>query len=180
MDGNIQPETEQETAFFLVISPDESTYDFHGCLRPLIYEDNYDSDSDMDIGRVDDEKADGDVGSNTCKITSFTKVPPILHIFLEDPNQYSIGVHTAAGGRHNRYKVEKTIFMDRYLHSNRDKVLKINQEIRNAKAKVTRTKERLNYYNRNCRDVCLESYARNVNSNSINHICILAYGHRIS
>ncbi|CAO3666946.1 unnamed protein product [Umbelopsis ramanniana] len=152
VDGNIQQETEQETAFFLVISPDESTYDFHGCLRPLIYEDNYDSDSDMDIGRVDDENTDGDARSKTCKITSFTKVPPILHIFLEDPNQYSIGVHTAAGGRHNRYKVEKSIFMDRYLHSNRDKVLKINQEIRNAKAKVTRTKERLNYYNRNCRD----------------------------
>ncbi|KAG2172579.1 hypothetical protein INT44_002594 [Umbelopsis vinacea] len=151
VDGEIQQETDQETAFFLVISPDETTFDFHGCLRPLIYEDNYDSDSDMDNGIVDDQKTDCDTRSKTCKITSFTNVPPILHIFLEDPNQYSIGVHTAAGGRHNRYKVEKNIYMDRYLHANRDKVLHINQEIRNAKAKVTRTKEKLNYYNRNCR-----------------------------
>jgi hypothetical protein len=177
VDGEIQQEIEQETAFFLVISPDETTFDFHGCLRPLIYEDNYDSDSDMDKGHADDQNTDCDARSKTCKITSFTKVPPILHIFLEDPNQYSIGVQTAAGGRHNRYKVEKNIYMDRYLHANRDKVLKINQEIRNAKAKVTRAKEKLNYYNRNCQVVrvgldcymCRERFA--------NHDCTLAYRH---
>lgn len=150
-DGQIQDDVDQETAFFLVISPDENQFDFHGCLRPLIYEYNNDSDSQSEF--MDEQLQVTRERPKTCKITSFTEVPPILHIFLEDPNQYSIGVHTTAGGRHNSYKIEKTIYMDRYLHRNRDKVIQINEDITNAKAKVTRAKDKLNYYNRNCREV---------------------------
>lgn len=135
----------------MVISPDENQYDFHGCLRPLIYE--YNQDSDIESEAVDGQSSCPKICPKTCKITSFTTVPPILHIFLEDPNQYSIGVHTTAGGRHNSFKIEKAIYMDRYLHQNRDKVIQINEDITNAKAKVTRAKDKLNYYNRNCRDV---------------------------
>jgi hypothetical protein len=143
VDRVVQDGTEEEKAFFLVISPDDSTFDLHSCLRPLIYEFNGDSDSDNELASDEDRP-------RTCKITSFTEMPPILQIFLEDPTQYSIGVHTAAGGQNNSYRVEKTIYMDRYLHKNRDKVLQINEDITQAKAKVTKAKDKLNHYNRNC------------------------------
>ncbi|KAG2181396.1 hypothetical protein INT43_008979 [Umbelopsis isabellina] len=142
-DRVLQDETEEEKAFFLVISPDESTFDLHSCLRPLIYETNTGSDSDVEVPKDEDRH-------RICKITSFTEMPPILQIFLEDPTQYSIGVRTAAGGRNNSYRIEKSIYMDRYLHKNRDRVLQINEDITQAKAKVTSAKDKLNYYNRNC------------------------------
>ncbi|ORX50857.1 hypothetical protein DM01DRAFT_1090785 [Hesseltinella vesiculosa] len=98
---------------------------FHACLDPLVYEkqkDWFDEDaygsSDDDVPTDDDTQTDG---HPRFKLTTFSQVPPLLLVLLEDRRSDN---DTAAAD----YHIEPTVYLDRYLTANRQLVLEKHQQ----------------------------------------------------
>ncbi|CEP09599.1 hypothetical protein [Parasitella parasitica] len=99
---------ENEEVYYLTISLDKTMNSFHGCLDPLVYESyetnqNLDNDADPRLSDEDEE---------SYKLTTFTQLPPILMLVLEN--------RTAPKKSEFEYKIDKTIYMDRYMSEKKD------------------------------------------------------------
>lgn len=108
-------EVEIEDIYYLNLGINTGMSSFHDCLDPLVYESYAATDND-----------DDDLGSNvsddeaTYKLTTFTQVPPILLVTLENRRDYAAMTRTR---KDSTFTVDKVIYMDRYLNENKAVVL---------------------------------------------------------
>lgn len=127
-------EVDIEDIYYLSLGINTPNSSFYDCLDPLVYE-SYPSnpEDEEDIGsQVSDE-------DSTYKLTTFIKVPPILLVTLEDRREnLQLGTKKETG-----FKVDKVIYMDRYLFENKALVLdkcrladQWKQDIRSTQAEM--------------------------------------------
>ncbi|KAI9314152.1 hypothetical protein BX666DRAFT_2029684 [Dichotomocladium elegans] len=130
-------EIDYHELYYLLLKYDANARTFHDCLTPWVY--NGRKKHDTPIG--DDSSISSGCTASEVKrrLTTFEVVPPILIVTLadknDDPNRLNV----------NKYQADKTIYMDRYLHENKDEALKRYEqadewryEIREAKAEISK------------------------------------------
>lgn len=119
---------------------------FHGCLGPLVYESYATQNDDSDS-----VNSNSSTESTRFKMTTFETVPPIMIVTLEDRSEGASESKTATRGEQkSEFKVEKTIYMDRYLLENKDKALQGYQEIEGWRSKAKQARKemlRIKHYN---------------------------------
>ncbi|KAI8084898.1 uncharacterized protein BX664DRAFT_174701 [Halteromyces radiatus] len=142
-------ETDYEDIYYLNLGMNTSMRSFHDCLDPLVYE-SYQVDSEIAIDSSDVDNDDEDLGSNesdeedmrgSYKFTTFTQVPPILFVTLEDRQDYQEQQKSKKEG--SSYKLEKTIYLDRYLIENKDLALQKYQLAAQWKSDIRRTQKEI-------------------------------------
>ncbi|CAO3584325.1 unnamed protein product [Absidia cylindrospora] len=137
-------DTDIEEIYYLNLGINTAMHSFHDCLDPLVYE-SYPNEAMFGDANDDDD----DLGSSTSddfngtipyKLTTFLQVPPLLLITLEDRQDYQQRRMKKDGS----FKVEKTIYLDRYLNENKSLVLEKyriadqwKQDIRRTKLEIT-------------------------------------------
>lgn len=103
---------------------------FHECLGPMVY-----GGSDV----VSSSSVDSDQGSEASdeelglRLTTFEKIPLILMITLESRAESDDG---SGNNSDDRYLVERTIHLGRYLQKNADKALQCYQKVDNLKKQI--------------------------------------------
>jgi hypothetical protein len=125
IDNGIEVETED--IYYLNLGINTGMSSFHDCLDPLVYESYATTeDDDDDLGStVSDDEA-------TYKLTTFTQVPPILLVTLENRRDYTTATRTP-------FAVDKVIYMDRYLNENKAVVLDKYRQADQWKQDIKRT-----------------------------------------
>lgn len=94
---------DNEEVYYLTISLDKTMNSFYGCLDPLVYE-SYETNEDVDN---DNDPTSSDEDEASYKFTTFKQIPPILMVVLEN--------RTSPKKSNFEYKIDKTIYMDRYM-----------------------------------------------------------------
>ena len=79
------------------------------------------------------------IGGRAFKLTTFERVPPILLVTLEDKTLKS----SRAGSNNNKYRVDKTLYLDRYLLENREKILATHKQAQEWQDEMKQAKERI-------------------------------------
>lgn len=106
---------------------------FHDCLGPMVYagSDGIDFSVDSDQNSVASDASDEEPG---VRLTTFEKVPPILMVTLENRAESDDGSY----GNHddNRYLIERTVHLGRYLQKNGDKALECYQKVDDLKRQI--------------------------------------------
>lgn len=101
---------------------------FHGCLDPLVYE-SYEINEDVDD---DNDPTSSDEDEASYKFTTFKQIPPILMIILEN--------RTAPKKSKFEYKVDKTIYMDRYMLEKKKTSLSGFQEMEACRKEIAKAR----------------------------------------
>ncbi|KAI9491443.1 hypothetical protein BDB00DRAFT_789575 [Zychaea mexicana] len=129
---------DKEEIYYLTLGFNEQTLSFHECLGPLVYESaTYGNDTASDV--VSFSSDEGSIaGGKAYKLTTFERVPPILVICLEDKT-----LKTKAGTINSLYQVDRTLYMDRYLFENRDKILKRYEQAQAWRDEINDASERM-------------------------------------
>jgi hypothetical protein len=105
---------DDEEVYYLTLSTDKNMCSFHDCLDPLVFE-SYQTavDEEADPTLSDDEEEE----QASYKFTTFKQTPPILMAMLD--NRSAVPQKKA----HQKYIIDKTIYMDRYMMDKKDKAL---------------------------------------------------------
>ncbi|CAO3630898.1 unnamed protein product [Cunninghamella echinulata] len=133
-------EVDIEEVYYLNLSIDATTKTFYDCLDPLIYESFQDDSTTI---HPDDEIISNASDENEVlpyKFTTFTRVPPLLFITLEDRRDFKT-IKNAANKR--TYTAEKTIYLDRYLNTNKSISLQKYQQADELRKEIRRTQYEL-------------------------------------
>ncbi|KAI9274695.1 hypothetical protein BDA99DRAFT_498260 [Phascolomyces articulosus] len=119
-------EVDHEEIFCLTLNFTEQTLSFHECLGPLVYESGaYEQEDNASDNLSFSSDEVSLVGGRVFKLTTFERVPPILLVTLEDK---TLKTKTAGSNKNITYHVDKTLYMDRYLLQNREKILASYQQ----------------------------------------------------
>lgn len=133
-------EVDIEEVYYLNLSIDATTKTFYDCLDPLIYESFQDDSTTI---HPDDEIISNASDENEVlpyKFTTFTQVPPLLFMTLEDRRDFKT-IKNAANKK--TYTVEKTIYLDRYLNTNKSISLQKYQQADELRKEIRRTQYEL-------------------------------------
>ncbi|ORZ03558.1 hypothetical protein BCR43DRAFT_483570 [Syncephalastrum racemosum] len=145
-------DVDHEEIFYLTLGSHRKQKSFHECLAPLVYESdhhqNNDEDDDDEVGNLSDTSSD----SAHIKITTFEHVPPILLISFDGNGDEGSRVISAE----ERYMVEKTLYMDRYLLQNRDKALAGYQQVEDWRNEIRRARSELKNTMHSCRSISID------------------------
>lgn len=142
-------DTDHEEIFYLTLGSYRRQKSFHECLAPLVYESSYPQENDEDDDDDDDGVSDTSSETAQIKMTTFERVPPILLISFDGNDDEQNRMISAE----DRYTVEKTLYMDRYLLENRDKALAGYQQVENWRNEIRRARSELKNKMHSCRSI---------------------------
>ncbi|KAG2219682.1 hypothetical protein INT45_001854 [Circinella minor] len=133
-------DVDNEEIFYLTLNFTEQTLSFHECLGPLVYESGVyeDDDASDNLSFSSDEVSL--IGGRAFKLTTFERVPPILLVTLEDK---TLNKTRAGSNTYDKYRVDKTLYMDRYLFENREKILESHKQAQEWRDEIKHAKERI-------------------------------------
>ncbi|EPB91905.1 hypothetical protein HMPREF1544_01199 [Mucor circinelloides 1006PhL] len=117
---------DNEEVYYLTISLDKTMNSFHGCLDPLVYE-SYDMENSSADPTISDDEEEA-----TYKLTTFKQIPPILLIVLEN--------RTAPKKSNFEYKIDTTIYMDRYMIEKKEASLAGFQEMEACRKEIAKSR----------------------------------------
>lgn len=117
---------DNEEVYYLTISLDKTMNSFHGCLDPLVYE-SYDMENNSADPTISDDEEEA-----TYKLTTFKQIPPILLIVLEN--------RTAPKKSNFEYKIDTTIYMDRYMIEKKEASLAGFQEMEACRKEIAKSR----------------------------------------
>lgn len=117
---------DNEEVYYLTISLDKTMNSFHGCLDPLVYE-SYDMDDSSADPTISDDEDEA-----SYKLTTFKQIPPILLIVLEN--------RTAPKKSSFEYKIDTTIYMDRYMLEKKEASLTRFQEMETCRKEIAKSR----------------------------------------
>jgi hypothetical protein len=132
IDNGIEVETED--IYYLNLGINTGMSSFHDCLDPLVYE-SYAATTEDDGDDLGSNVSDDEV---TYKLTTFTQVPPILLVTLENRRDYTTTIR-----KDTPFAVDKVIYMDRYLNENKAVVLDKYRQADQWKQDIKRTQAAL-------------------------------------
>ncbi|KAI7860872.1 hypothetical protein BDC45DRAFT_7702 [Circinella umbellata] len=133
-------DVDNEEIFYLTLNFTEQTLSFHECLGPLVYESGVyeDDDASDKLSFSSDEVSL--IGGTAFKLTTFERVPPILLVTLEDK---TLNKARAGSDNYDKYHVDKTLYMDRYLLENREKILESHKQAQEWQDEIKYAKEQI-------------------------------------
>ncbi|KAI8377861.1 uncharacterized protein BYT42DRAFT_359999 [Radiomyces spectabilis] len=125
-------EPDLEEVNYLSLGYNEYMTTFYDCLDPLVYENHEKPNKDADTCSVNSDSSSEPEIPHRYRLTTFHEIPPLLFVTLENR---SLNDSLSSSDR-PLYTVDKTIYMDRYLHKNRDIALSIHQQIESYKKEI--------------------------------------------
>lgn len=127
---------DDEEVYYLTLSTDKNMCSFHDCLDPLVFEsyqltvDENEADPTLSDGGDEQEK------QTTYKFTSFKQTPPILMVLLDNNRPPT----TSGKKADNRYMIDKTIYMDRYMSQKKDQALEGFQQMDASRREIVKAR----------------------------------------